>query len=217
MKNIIIGIDEAGRGPLAGPVVAAAVILPNNFDTSILNDSKKLSEKKRVFACKAIKKAALFGVGVVSHLTIDKINILNATLYAMKKAVIELFFKAPNWINKEYSLSLLLDNKALEGYIKENFTFTILVDGNKTPDLLPLPEFIKIEEVTAIVRGDSKVPEIMAASIVAKVKRDKIMEAFDTLYPQYNYAKNKGYPTAEHRKICHAIGTSPIQRVSFRY
>jgi ribonuclease HII len=176
----LCGIDEAGRGPLAGPVCAAAVILPADFPREILADSKVLSARKREYAAAIIRELARgWAIGWATAIEIDEINILQATMMAMARA---------------YSaMGMAAD--------------LVLVDGNRTPTL-PV-------RARAIVRGDSKVPEIMAASILAKTSRDRVMERYDWLYPEYGYARHKGYPTAAHREACIELGPSPIQRLTF--
>lgn len=198
-ENLFLaGLDEAGRGPLAGPVSAACVILPKDFPVEILNDSKKLSEKKRNQASLLIKEKACWGIGLVDQTIIDKINILQASLKAMKIAYDMMMIKFPKWILAQgFSENLSSDS------------ISAIVDGNSVPEINC--------DVQAIVKADAKFPCVMAASILAKVERDKIMYEYDKLYPQYGYAKHKGYPTAEHKKICHEIGPSPIQRLSFKY
>jgi ribonuclease HII len=184
---MICGIDEAGRGPLAGPVCAAAVILPENFPLDMLNDSKKLSASRRDEARRVICTDSLaWGVGWASHTEIDEINILQASLLAMKRAFFEMLKRA--------ALPLSAD-------------ISVIVDGNKTPDI-PVP-------CTAVVKADAKVCEVMAASILAKTARDRYMDYMAALYPQYGYEKHKGYPTKAHRALVLKYGPSPIQRVSF--
>lgn len=179
-RGIIAGADEAGRGPLAGPVTAACVVLPPDFPFEILADSKKLSEKKRIEAERIIKERAVsWAVSSVSHRIIDEINILNAAMSAMALAFSKI--KVP--------------------------VDVLLVDGNKTPEV-PVP-------CHAVVKGDSKVFEIMAASILAKNYRDRLMLIADRRWPQYGYAKHKGYPTKEHIEKIRLYGPSPIQRLSF--
>lgn len=183
-EKVVCGTDEAGRGPLAGPVVAAAVILPPDFPVEILNDSKKMSEKDRVEAEIIIKeKATAWAVSAISHKTIDKINILNASLLGMKKSYEKIR-------DRGYNVTILL------------------CDGNKTPDV-DCP-------VEAIVKGDSKIPEIMAASILAKNHRDRLMDIADKKWPEYGFAHHKGYPTKEHYKALSLYGPCPIHRLSFR-
>jgi Ribonuclease HII len=180
--RVICGADEAGRGPLAGPVVAAAVVLPTGFPVDILNDSKKMTEKQRLEAEKVIREKATYSIVFISEKEIDEINILNASLKAMKLAY------------EEVSKELVCD--------------ILLVDGNKTPDVKG--------NVEAIVKGDAKVPEIMAASILAKTARDRYMEELDEKYPMYGFKINKGYPTAFHRNAIKEWGLSPVHRKTFR-
>ena len=194
----VAGLDEAGRGPLAGPVSAACVILPEDFPVEILNDSKKLSEKKRNEAFPIIREKACWGIGLVDHTIIDKINIREASLKAMQIAYKMMLIKFPAWAK----------SLGFEGNFSKK-SISAIVDGNAVPELTC--------SVQAVVKADAKFPCVMAASILAKVERDKIMLDYDKLYPQYGYAKHKGYPTAEHRKICHEIGPSPIQRLTFKY
>ena len=193
-KILTVGFDEAGRGPLAGPVSAAAVILPDDFPLEILNDSKKLSEKKRLYAEEIIKEKACWGIGLVDHATIDRINILNASMLAMKIAFELLMEKFPDWKNKNNI---------------QDFVLKGITDGTKCPEV-----FI---ECRAEPKADANYPQVMAASILAKTCRDKIMVEMDKKYPQYGYAKHKGYPTRDHVQICREIGPSPIQRMSFKY
>lgn len=178
---IVAGTDEAGRGPLAGPVVAACVILPPHCEYQQFQDSKKLSAKTRnELAHRLVALEAAIGVGIVSAAEIDRLNILQASLLAMKKAV-EKLPGLPDF--------LLVDGK-----------FTV-------PMAVPQKAYVK---------GDSRSASISAASIVAKVTRDAIMEEYHLEYPQYNFAKHKGYPTAEHRRIIREIGPCPIHRQSFK-
>lgn len=176
----IAGVDEVGRGPLAGPVVAASVILPGSCDYSVYDDSKKLTAKKRESLYEELKNiGAAIGIGVIPESKIDRINILQASLLAMKKS--------------------------LEGLaLRPDF---LLVDGK-----YPVPIAIAQQ---ALVKGDSRSASIAAASIVAKVTRDAMMVSYHQQYPQYNFQKNKGYPTAEHRKALAANGPCPIHRKSF--
>lgn len=178
--DYICGIDEVGRGPLAGPVVAAAVILPKDSYYQYLNDSKKVTEKRRNKLYDEITAEAVsYGIGLVSPDIIDDINILQATYVAMKKAIDALNIRPQ----------------------------MILVDAVHIPD-------IGIPQV-GIVKGDAKSISIAAASIVAKVYRDRLMTEYDALYPEYKFAKNKGYGTKEHMQALHEIGMSPIHRKSF--
>ena len=196
------GLDEAGRGPLAGPVSAGAVILPEDFPFEILNDSKKMTEKKREAAEKLIKEKACWAVSFVDEKKIDEINILQASMLAMKKAFEMLLLKFDDWVLKNE-----LDSKLFD---KSNIM--CIADGTSVPDLNDLNAECKSE-----IKADSKYPCVMAASIIAKVARDKMMIEFDRIYPEYNYRQHKGYPTAAHREICRKIGPSPIQRLSFKY
>ena len=165
----IIGIDEAGRGSLVGNVVAAAVILPTKFQLSGLTDSKKLSKKKREVLYSQITEQCYWSVAEASSIEIDKINILKATMLAMKRA-----------INK-------LQGELLRS--GEESIFKVLVDGNRSPD---------VPNCLAIVKGDLIEPVISAASIIAKVVRDRQMKELDSKYPQYGFAQHKGYGTREH-------------------
>lgn len=177
----ICGIDEAGRGPLAGPVFAAAVILPVGLEIEGLNDSKKLSEKKREFLFDVIiSNASAYSVAYADHAEIDEINILNATFLAMTRAVNGLKIPA-------------------------DFA---LVDGNRVPKGLSVP-------CETIVKGDGISASIAAASILAKVSRDRVMKKADEIYPEYMFAKHKGYPTALHRELVNKYGPCPIHRLTF--
>ncbi len=177
----IAGVDEAGRGPLAGPVVSAAVVLPDSFDIDGIDDSKKLSPKKRTELFPRIQESAqAVGVGIVDAPTIDSINILQATLQSMAMAVADLS------VNPDY----------------------LLVDGIFEISL-PLPQ-------KTIKKGDSRSMSIAAASIIAKVTRDRLMVEYDDLYPQYGFAKHKGYPTKAHKKAVRQFGCSPIHRKSYK-
>ena len=193
-KLLLVGFDEAGRGPLAGPVSAAAVILPDDFPNDILNDSKKLSEKKREAAEKIIKEKACWGIGLVDHEKIDEINILEASMLAMKIAFENLTKMLPQW----------LKGQNINDYILNGIT-----DGTRCPDVAI--------EIKWEPKADGKYPCVMAASILAKTCRDRIMVEMDKKYPGYGYAKHKGYPTWDHKEICHKLGPSPIQRLSFKY
>ena len=182
----IAGIDEAGRGPLAGPVVSAAVILPNNFSCRGITDSKKLSEKKRRSLFPYIKKKAIcVATGIASHQEIDQINILQASLLSMKRSV-ENLSQTPDFILPDF---LLIDGK-----------FTIEMDIDQS----------------AIVKGDSKSISIAAASIIAKVTRDAIMEELHKKYPLYNFIQHKGYPTKAHKEAILKYGPCPVHRQTFK-
>ncbi|MCI5654121.1 MAG: ribonuclease HII [Lachnospiraceae bacterium] len=176
----ICGIDEAGRGPLAGPVVAAAAVLPKDCQIFYLNDSKKLSEKKRDLLFDEIKeKAVAYGIGIVSPQVIDEINILQATYEAMRQAISQL-----NVIPE----ILLNDAVTIPGV-----------------DIMQVP----------IVKGDAKSVSIAAASILAKVTRDRMMMEYDQIYPEYGFAKHKGYGTAAHIAALKEYGPCPIHRRTF--
>ena len=191
MNKLICGIDEAGRGPLAGPVTAAAVILDENCPIDGLNDSKKLTSKKRAALEVLIKEHALaYGVAEASHVEIDGINILNASLLAMKRA----FEK----------MCAMLEQK---GFSRKDVS--AIIDGTFCPEI--------DVECRAEPKADGNYQPVMAASILAKEDRDRRMCEFDRLYPEYGYAKHKGYPTKAHREICKKIGPSPIQRRTFSY
>lgn len=180
----IAGADEAGRGPLAGPVVGAAVILPPDCDYSLFCDSKQTTEKQRYHLRDLMYRiGAKIGTGVVSTETIDSINILQASLLAMKEAIAEL----------------------AESAVEPDF---ILVDGKQTLPLQTPQE--------ALVKGDARSASIGAASIIAKTLRDEIMAELHNRYPAYNFIGNKGYPTAQHRRIIKEIGPSPAHRSSFK-
>ena len=182
-----IGVDEAGRGPLVGSVVAAAVILPPNFHLYGLTDSKKLSEKKRDSLYQQITDQCDWSVAEASSIEIDKINILEATMLAMKRA-----------INK------LQDELLRSG---EESIFKVLVDGNRSPD---------VQNCLAIVKGDLIEPVISAASIIAKVVRDRQMKELDSKYPQYGFAQHKGYGTTEHLMALSKYGPiAGIHRYTF--
>jgi ribonuclease HII len=176
----VCGIDEAGRGPLAGPVFAAAVILPEGCVIDGINDSKKLSPKKRDELYDIIReKSVAFSIDAATEKEIDEINILQATFLAMKRAQEGLKIKA------DYAL----------------------IDGNRLPPL-SIPS-------RAIVKGDSLSASIAAASILAKVSRDRYMTELDKLYPQYKFAQHKGYPTELHYELIAQYGISPVHRLSF--
>lgn len=176
----LAGVDEAGRGPLAGPVVAAAVIFNRNTFIKDVNDSKQLTESKREeLFNKIISKALAYSVSIIEHYVIDEINILNASLLAMKKAVDDLLIKPD----------------------------LILVDGNRA--------FHSEIPVLPIVKGDSLSFSIAAASILAKVTRDRLMKKLAIDFPVYQWEQNKGYPTKQHREIIKRYGPSPLHRKSF--
>ena len=206
-SKLLVGFDEAGRGPLAGPVCAAAVILPSAFPFEILDDSKKLSEKKRAAAEAVIKEQACWGISLVDHKTIDKINILEASMLAMQLAFDEMLKKLPAWLprgeatcdNEETVSKSAVDNG--EFYLEK---LSGITDGTRCPNV---PIDCRCE-----IKADAKYPCVMAASILAKTCRDCFMLEMDKKYPLYGYARHKGYPTKAHREICHKLGPSPIQR-----
>ena len=179
--KIITGIDEAGRGPLAGPVVAASVILPENCQVEGLNDSKKLSEKKRKLIFQIIRqKAVAIGIGIIYENIIDQINILQAAKTAMVDSVFRLRCK-PDFL---------------------------LIDGNqKIPSMIP--------QLT-IIKGDALSASIAAASIIAKVTRDRMMVHYDGIYPQYGFSQHKGYGTQDHLKNISKFGPCKIHRKTFK-
>ncbi|SDN42449.1 ribonuclease HII [Acetanaerobacterium elongatum] len=178
--GLLCGVDEAGRGPLAGPVFAAAVILPRGVVIDGLNDSKKLTESKREFLYdQIINTAVAYGIAYATEAEIDEYNILQATFLAMRRAVDQL--------------------GSLPG--------CILVDGNRMP---PLPS-----PAECVVKGDAKSACIAAASILAKVSRDRLLYELDKQYPQYCFGQHKGYPTELHYEMLIRYGVSPVHRKSF--
>ena len=182
IAKFIAGVDEAGRGPLAGSVVAAAVILDDNQAIDGLTDSKRLSAQQRCDLEGKIKQRAIaWAVAEASHSEIDQINILQASLLAMKRAILQLA-QQPQ---------------------------LVLVDGNRLPDL-------ENYQMQAIVKGDLTEPCISAASILAKEYRDRQMLELDAIYPQYEFARHKGYPTALHRELLKQHGACPVHRLSFK-
>ena len=179
--KLVCGVDEAGRGPLAGPVCAAAVILPLDAEIEGLNDSKKLSEKKREALFDIIKEKAIsYNIAFASVEEIEEFNILEATYLAM--------------------------NRAIDGLeIKPDFA---LIDGNRMPKGISVPAF-------TVIKGDALSSSIAAASILAKVTRDRLLLEYDKEYPEYNFKKHKGYGTKEHTEAILKYGPSPIHRLSF--
>lgn len=179
--NTVCGVDEAGRGPLAGPVCAAAVILPEDTVIEGLDDSKKLSEKKRERLYDEItEKAVAYCVAYGTLEEIESVNILEATFLAM--------------------------NRAIDGLkVKPDFA---IIDGNRVPKGIKIP-------CATLVKGDSKSMSVAAASVLAKVTRDRLMLTYDEKYPQYNFKKHKGYGTKEHTELLKQYGPSPIHRLSF--
>lgn len=179
--KLVCGVDEAGRGPLAGPVCAAAVILPENAVIEGLNDSKKLSEKKREALYDVIKeKAIAFCVAYGTLEEIETLNILQATFLAM--------------------------NRAIDGLtVKPDFA---LIDGNRVPKDIKIP-------CETVVKGDGKSMSVAAASVLAKVTRDRLMLEYDKKYPEYDFKKHKGYGTKEHTELIKKYGPCEIHRMSF--
>ena len=179
--RLVCGVDEAGRGPLAGPVCAAAVILPPDLEIEGLNDSKKLTDKRRRALYDVITDQAIaYGIAFASEQEIDEINILQATFLAMRRAVEQLAIKPD----------------------------LALVDGNREPDFGAIP-------VKTIIKGDSLSANIAAASILAKVTRDRYMEEQDKIYPQYGFALHKGYGTQAHYAALREFGACPLHRRTF--
>lgn len=179
--KLIAGIDEVGRGPLAGPVIAGAVILPEDYNIRYLDDSKKLTEKKRDIAFEDIKSQAIcYAIGRAESTEIDEINIFQASLLAMSRA---------------------LDNLA----IKPDFA---LIDGKFIPKNIHIPAL-------PVIKGDLYESVISAGAILAKVTRDREMQELDKLYPEYGFAKHKGYPTKDHIQSIENYGVTDIHRVSF--
>ena len=182
IEILIAGCDEAGRGALAGPVVASAVILPYEFYNKLINDSKKISKKQREILDPIIKKEAIsWSIGVSSEKEIDQINILNASILAMHRAIKHL------------------------NIIPE----LLLIDGNRFKNYQETPH-------KCIIKGDEKYLSIAAASILAKVHRDKIMKQIHEIEPNYNWSQNKGYPTKEHKARIREFGISKYHRKSFQ-
>ena len=178
--KIVAGVDEVGRGSLMGPVYAAAVILNKSIDKKVLKDSKKLAKSRRESLAKYIKKNSIWAIGKVSVKEIEKINILHASLLAMKRAVVKL--------KKKPSL--------------------VLIDGNKLPD-------IKNYKLNSVIRGDQKIPSISAASIIAKVTRDKMISDLGKKFKGYYWDKNYGYGTKQHLKAIKNLGITSHHRKNF--
>ena len=180
MKRIIAGVDEVGRGSLIGPVYAAAVILKKSIDLKLMKDSKSLSKKKRELLCKYIKENSIWSLGKASVSEIESLNILQASLLAMKRAIKKLKKKPTH----------------------------VLIDGNKTPEL-------ENYNLKSVIKGDKKVPSISAASIIAKVSRDKIITALSKKNKGYDWDKNFGYGTRKHLKALKKLGITKHHRRTF--
>ena len=177
--SLIAGVDEVGRGPLVGPVVAACVILPENFNLDGLTDSKKLSEKKRDYYFEEIKKQAIsYGIGIIDEKKIDEVNIYEATKLAMIEAINNCHIKPEH---------VLIDAMPLD---------------------LDIP-------TTSIIKGDLKSITISAASVIAKVTRDRMLDELHEQYPMYDFKSNKGYPTKKHLEAIETIGITPIHRKTY--
>tara|TARA_B100001146_G_scaffold194331_1_gene181384 strand:+ start:154 stop:726 length:573 start_codon:yes stop_codon:yes gene_type:complete len=181
MKVLIAGVDEVGRGSLIGPVYAAAVILKKNLDKKKLKDSKKLTKKNREILEKYIKKNSYWSIGSASLNEIEKLNILNASLLAMKRAIIKLKIKPKQ----------------------------VLIDGNKVPK-------IKNYNLKYVIKGDEKIPEISAASIIAKVSRDRLITKMSKKYIKYSWNKNAGYGTKDHLSAIKKFGITKHHRKTFQ-
>tara|TARA_B100001250_G_scaffold4560_1_gene3855 strand:- start:318 stop:899 length:582 start_codon:yes stop_codon:yes gene_type:complete len=181
MKKIFAGVDEVGRGSLIGPVYAAAVILNKNIDKKIIKDSKKLTKKKREILEKYIKKNSIWTIGSASIKEIEKLNILNASLLAMKRAIRKL--------KKKPTL--------------------VLIDGNKAPK-------IKNFKIKTIIKGDQKISEISAASIIAKVSRDRLITNLSKKFKKYCWSKNAGYGTKDHIAAIKKYGATKLHRKTFK-
>lgn len=196
------GTDEAGRGCLAGPVTAAAVILPKNFKNELLNDSKQVSEKNREILCSILKESAItFSVIHLDNFIIDEINILNASLKAMQECILSLN-PLPKQIIVDGNRPLLSKN-SFKNKLGKVFT------RNEIAVLKSIPS-------TSIIKGDSKFLSIAAASILAKTYRDDYMNQIHEEFPMYNWKQNKGYPTLEHREAIRKYGVTKYHRLSFK-
>ncbi len=193
--RLIVGIDEAGRGPLAGPVVASAVVLKNTHFLSSIKDSKKLTPLQRRKALHEIYAKAHVGTGIINAEVIDQKNILQATFLAMNLAVRKMIENLSN------------DDKNSSGFVK---SICLLIDGNQFKSDLPYA-------YKTIIKGDSSVLSIACASIVAKETRDQILKVYDRIFPQYGFKKHKGYPTKQHKEALRELGRSSIHRKTFRY
>jgi len=192
--RFVFGVDEAGRGPLAGPVVAAAVYLKKHDFKNAINDSKKMTAKAREAAFHEIYEKAYVGIGMMGENTIDIVNILNASHLAMDLAVKELIHILP----KEITSQTIFKDQVM-----------LLIDGNIFRTHLPY-------QYQTIVGGDAKSLSIACASIIAKVYRDRLFGVYDKIFPAYGFAKHKGYPTKDHREAIQKNGASLIHRKTFQ-
>lgn len=238
--DVVCGIDEAGRGPLAGPVAAAAVILPAGFAGGLLADSKALTAKARDVAFDIIVRNAWWSVDWAWPDEIDDLNILGATFLAMRRAWARLrsmldddrpdrlaggapgvqaasIFDPAVTVVTRAGTGGRPSGTTPDGHSGDNRKMSlpvlIIIDGNRLPDL----GLTGGARVATMVKADAKVRAVMAASIVAKVCRDRLMERYAAMYPAYGYDRHKGYPTEDHRATCRRLGPSPIQRMSFDY
>lgn len=198
--DIIVGVDEVGRGPLAGPVVVSACVIKDMIDFGVdvedeqwrlVRDSKLLSEKQRNSAFSFVKEHFFVGIGQSNPITIDRINILQATFLAMKKAIVDL----ERVLNKEYAY-------------EEAERMIVMIDGNQR-----IPNFTR--EQVCVAKGDQIAKSIAAASVIAKVLRDNLMKKFDKKYPDYGFDAHKGYGTKVHMEALQKYGATPIHRKSF--
>ena len=200
--NFECGTDEAGRGCLAGPVTAAAVILPESFDFFLLNDSKQLSEKIRFNLRPLIEEEAIsFAFTHIHHDEIDEINILNASMKAMQESVLQLT-PIPDYIIVDGNRSIF-SKLGMQNTVGKKFTKVEIDQLKKIPN-------------ESIIKGDAKYQSIAAASILAKTYRDEYMDIIHEEYPMYNWKKNKGYPTKEHRDAIKKYGPCKYHRMSFK-
>ncbi|WP_324070412.1 MAG: ribonuclease HII [Flavobacterium sp.] len=203
-SNLILecGTDEAGRGCLAGPVTAAAILLPNNFELNLLNDSKQLSEKIREKLKPAIEaKAISFAVTHIFPNEIDEINILNASMKAMQESILKL--------NQTPEHIIVDGNRPLNGKLGMKQKTGKIFTSEEIKILKSIPS-------TSIIKGDSKYLSIAAASVLAKTHRDEYMDKIHEEFPMYNWKRNKGYPTKEHREAIKKYGACKYHRMSFR-